>query len=420
MPNTEWISRRPISDNFLASLLRELLKYYKIFLLKIICITILKSNCQIKKRWMMFISKAYPSNYIQEKDILLKSGDWVKRFGTTPLVVSGPTAWSKAGPQIAQSFNESGLDYHLEMFEGHCSDQELNRLLPKIPASVDIVVGVGGGQCMDMAKLVANRLHLPVMNISTLASTCAASAAQSIIYTPEHVFVRLEQFDLSPVAVLVDPDIIREAPVRYLIAGIGDTIVKWYEAMPLNEGKYQNAKTKAGLKIAELIRDLLFEYSEQAIQDCEKGETSEALRQVIDTNILLAGLVGGLGRHTCASSGAHAIHYGMTVIPEMRHAYHGELVAYGLLCQFTLEGKSDQEIIDFMEFYKKINLPISLFDLGMKQIRQQDLQNAAIKACEPGRSIHNLPFTIHVDDVYKSINEIHQLGESLKESPANK
>lgn len=362
----------------------------------------------------MFVAKAYPSNYVQEKGILLQTAEWIKKFGTTPFFISGPTAWSKAGTQILQSANEDQLDYYLEFFEGHCSDQELNRLLPKVPSSVDIIVGVGGGQCMDIAKLVANRLKLPVINISTLASTCAASAAQSLVYTPEHVFMRAEQFDHCPVAVLVDPDIIRDAPPRYLAAGIGDTLVKWYEAMPINKDKVQNAKTKAGLKMAELVRDLLFEYSEEALLACEEGETNEALLQVIDSNILLGGLVGGLGRHTCASSGAHSIHYGMTVIPDMHEAYHGELVAYGLLCQFKLEGKSEQEIVEFIKFYQKINLPISLFDLGMKDIREEDLRYAAEKSCAPGRTIHNLPFEIHVEAVYESIIAIHELGEAVK------
>jgi glycerol dehydrogenase-like iron-containing ADH family enzyme len=185
--------------------------------------------------------------------------------------------------------------------------------------------------------------------------------------------------------------------------------------MPINEGKFQNAKTQAGLKMAELVRDLLFEYSDQAIIDCQNGIASNALRQVIDANILLSGLVGGLGRHTCASSGAHSIHYGMTVIPEMHEALHGELVAYGLLCQFKLEGKSDEEIIDFMKFYQKINLPISLFDMGMTSLNDDDLRRAAANASDPGRTIHNLPFTVDEQSVYNAILDTHKLGVTLKE-----
>jgi glycerol dehydrogenase-like iron-containing ADH family enzyme len=366
------------------------------------------------RRHAMFKSKAYPTNYIQEPGILYETGDWIRKFGQTPLIIAGPTAWSKAGVQIEQSLKANELDYQLEFFKGHCSDEELERLLSTVSSSIDIVVGVGGGQCLDTAKLIAYRLNVPVITVSTLASTCAASTPLSIIYTPEHVFVRVEKFDRCPVLTLVDPDIIQDAPIRYLIAGIGDTLVKWYEAVPLTEGKFKNAKTLAGLKMAELVRDLLFEYSEQAIQECEKQETGQALRQVIDTNILLAGLVGGLGGETCKASGAHAIHYGMTLIPEMQEAYHGELVAFGLLCQFKLEGKPDEEIIKMMNFFQKIKLPITLTDLNMTEIRENDLRLAAKKACEPQQTIHLLPFPIYEEKVYESIIEIHKLGEIIK------
>ncbi|MBP1154891.1 MULTISPECIES: iron-containing alcohol dehydrogenase family protein [unclassified Paenibacillus] len=362
----------------------------------------------------MFRVKAYPTNYIQEPGILRETGEWVKKFGNHPLIIAGPTAWSKAGPQIEQSMNEAGLNYQLEMFKGHCSDEELNRLFSKANASIDIVVGVGGGQCLDTAKAIAQRLSVSVVTVSTLASTCAASSPLSIIYTPEHVFVRVEDFNRCPVLALVDPDIIRDAPVRYLTAGIGDTIVKWYEAIPLNTGKFQNAKTRAGLKMAELARDILIENSEQAIQECEKGETGESLRLVIDAVILIAGFVAGVGRHTCASSGAHSIHYGMTIIPDMKKAYHGELVAFGLLGQFKLEGKPDEEIIEMMKFYQRIHLPISLFDLGMAELREDDLRKGATKACAPEELIHRLPFPILEENVYESILDAHHLGESVK------
>jgi glycerol dehydrogenase len=362
----------------------------------------------------MFTSKAYPSNYIQEPGILCESGDWIKKFGDKPLIISGSTAWSKAGSQMKQSLKTAGLEYQLEFFDGHCSDVEIERLLAKADPKIDVVVGIGGGQCLDTAKFIAHRLDAPIITVSTLASTCAASSALSIIYTPEHEFVRVEEYDRCPVLALVDPDIIRDAPIRYLIAGIGDSIVKWYEAIPLNKGKFQNARTQAGLKMAELVRDLLFQYSEQAIQDCENGETSQALCQVVDANIFLAGFVAGLGRNTCASSGAHSIHYGMTIVPEMKGAYHGELVAFGLLCQFKLEGKPDEEIIKMMEFYQKIHLPICLFDLGMTQINEQDLRKAASKACAPEELIHNLPFPILEGKVYESIIEAHKLGEIVK------
>lgn len=360
----------------------------------------------------MFRSMAYPTNYIQEPGVLKECGFWIKKFGSRPLIVAGPTAWSKAGEQIALSLKEAEVDYQIEFFAGHCSDEELERLQSKADPNIDIIIGVGGGQCLDTAKLMGIILNLPIVTVSTLASTCAATTPLSVVYTPDHEFVRTEYYDRCPILTLVDPNIILKAPVRYLVSGIADTLVKWYEAFPINQGKFQNTKTKAGLKIAELARDLLFESSEQAIHECQTGQLGHALREVIDTNILLGGLVGGLGSDTCRASGAHPIHYGMTLIPEMKHAYHGELVAFGLLCQLTLEGKTEEEITNLMGFYQRINLPINLFELKMTEVREADLDRAAKKVYDQ-EEIHFLPVTISEEMIKKAIIKTHQLGEKV-------
>ena len=50
-------------------------------------------------------------------------------------------------------------------------------------------------------------------------------------------------------------------------------------------------------------------------------------------------------------AGAHAIHNGLTFIPETHRVLHGQKVAYGILVQLALEGRTDEiaELIPFMK-----------------------------------------------------------------------
>jgi len=364
----------------------------------------------------MFVSKAFPSNYVQQPGVLKDAADWFKKFGKKPFIISGPTAWGKVEEALVSSLQQGEMDYQLEIFAGHCSYEELERLLGLRDSSTDFVVGIGGGQSLDMSKIVANRLELPIITLPTLASTCAATSPQSIMYTPDHVFVKIEKFDFCPILTLVDTGVIQNAPLPYLVSGIGDTLVKWYEAYPINEGKEQNARTKAGLKIAELAKEQLLEYSEKAIEECKSGaDNSEALSQVIDTNILLGGLVGGLGSHTCQTSGAHSINYGMTNIPQTSHALHGDVVAFGLLVQLMLEDKP-AEMEELMSFYQNIGLPICLADLAEDPISEEDLALVASKSCEPARTIHHLQFPVTAENILKSIKKVDEIGSRKKAS----
>lgn len=368
----------------------------------------------------MLVSMAYPTVYIQEPQILQQSGEWLGKFGKKLFIITGKNAWKKAGTQLEESLKIYALQYELSYFNGECTYEETERLLSMLPDGIDLIVAVGGGQCMDTAKIVAHRSRLKIATIPTLASTCASTTPLSIMYKPGHEYLGMEYFDFCPVITLVDPQIIAEAPYRYLIAGIGDTLAKWYEAYPINVGKFQNAKTRLGLKTAELARDLLMEFSEEAIVENKEGRAGDAIRQIIDTNILLAGLVGGIGNHTCRGSGAHAFHNGMTCIDEIHGTYHGELVAFGILCQLMLEQKSEEQITELMRFYRIIALPVSLFDMGVTAIRDDEIRLSAQRACDLNEIIHYLPFPVNEDNVYAAIYAAHELGEKLKAAePAN-
>jgi glycerol dehydrogenase len=51
-----------------------------------------------------------------------------------------------------------------------------------------------------------------------------------VIYTEDGAFSRYQFFQRNPDLVLVDTTIIAKAPMRFLIAGIGDALSTWFEA----------------------------------------------------------------------------------------------------------------------------------------------------------------------------------------------
>lgn len=137
---------------------------------------------------------------------------------------------------------------------------------------------------------------------------------------------------------LVDPLLLLSSPIEYVKSGIGDTLAKWYEAKAIirNTKEPVSLMVEAGLRQSVYIRDLLLQESLKAVESLEREEASASFTAVAETIITLAGTVGGYAGRFGRMAGAHAVHNGLSFIPETHHVLHGQKVAYGILIQLRL------------------------------------------------------------------------------------
>lgn len=354
-----------------------------------------------------------PNAYIHEPGILHKAGEWIGQYGKSVFIITGDKSWESCGERIVKSLEEKGLRYEVHKYRGECSYEEVERLQELAAADIDLICGVGGGKVLDTAKAVANNSGKPFVAVPTLAATCAAVANLSIMYTEDGVYIEFPVFMKGTLLCLVDTEVIAKSPARYLGAGIADTLAKWIEAPMAASGKKHNLPTVGGLQMAKFCYDTLLQFSAQAMKDIQQGVHSEALQHVIDANILFSGMVAGLGEDNCRSAAAHAIHNGLTVIPETHHAYHGEKVAYGILVQLVLENKDQQEIDEMLKFYKEIGLPYRLERLGIdRELSEEEWSEIARVSLLPAGTMSNMNITISPEMIVIAMKQVEQWSTS--------
>jgi glycerol dehydrogenase len=236
---------------------------------------------------------------------------------------------------------------------------------------------------------------LAIATVPTSAATCAAWTALANVYSETGAFRYDVALDRCPDLLIVDYELIQRAEPRLLISGIGDAIAKWYEAS-LSSGQSSDTFTVAAVQQARILRDILFQKSAEAL--AQPG--SETWREVVDATLLMAGVIGGLGGANCRTVAAHAVHNGLTQLPQAHHALHGEKVAYGILVQLRLEELvSGNQLAatarrQLLSFYDQIGLPKTLNDLGLGRISLEELRQVADFTCLPNSDIHRLPFTV--------------------------
>ncbi|WP_077598140.1 glycerol dehydrogenase [Olsenella urininfantis] len=343
----------------------------------------------------IFIS---PSKYVQGPGELAKLGEYVVSYGKKALVVISAGGIKRFGGVLEESFKAASLDFQYDNFNGECSQDEIDRLVEVYRSSdTDVVVGVGGGKIFDTAKAVASNVDAPVVIVPTIAATDAPCSALSVIYTPEGQFKEYQFFKANPNLVLMDTEIISKSPVRLSVSGMGDALATYFEGRACTRS---DAGTCAGGKstgaanaLAKLCYETLMAEGAKAKLALEAGVCTESVEKVIEANTLLS----GLGFESAGLAGAHAIHNGLTAMPETHVLYHGEKVAFGTLVQLVLENAD--EIYEVLDFCVEVGLPVTFEQLGVKDASYERVLEVAKLACAENDTLHNMPFEVTPEKV---------------------
>lgn len=128
---------------------------------------------------------------------------------------------------------------------------------------------------------------------------------------------------------------------------------------------------------------------------------------MIEANTYLS----GVGFESGGLAAAHAVHNGLTAIPDAHHYYHGEKVAFGTLTQLVLENAPVEEIETVAALSHAVGLPITLAQLDIKEDVPAKMRIVAEAACAEGETIHNMPGGATPDQVYAALLVADQYGQ---------
>jgi glycerol-1-phosphate dehydrogenase [NAD(P)+] len=245
-------------------------------------------------------------------------------------------------------------------------------------SGADAVVAVGGGRCLDVAKLAAARAGLPSIAVPTQLSHDGICSPVAVV--PDHTGRPESVGAIAPRGVLIAMPTLLEAPVASVRAGIGDLL-----ANPLALRDWALAAERGLEEVDQRAWDLSVE-SYQAIEpNLDRGPQDLArdagfLRRLANALVLsgLAMIWSGTSRP--ASGGEHEISHAIDELYGGR-AMHGEQVAFGAIVSVALYGEDTGA---FRTRLKSLGLPESPRDLGLSP---DDVVRVLLHAPEtrPGR-----------------------------------
>jgi glycerol-1-phosphate dehydrogenase [NAD(P)+] len=224
--------------------------------------------------------------------------------------------------------------------------------------NVDLIMGIGGGKNIDIAKAVSHFLDIPYISIPTILSHDGIASDRCVISKGKKKYPILAS---PPLGVVIDLKIISQAPYRFFSAGCGDVIAKktavldWKLANEeKNEDYNELAASLAYFSAALIIRNARY----------HKNNFKSSIR-ILAENLVNCGMAMSMTRSSRPCSGSehmfcHSIDY---LFPENR-ALHGEKVALGTYIMSFLHGIDYMEIKDALVAY---NLPINYQQINIPQ-----------------------------------------------------
>ncbi|QIE89789.1 glycerol dehydrogenase [Pseudomonas nitroreducens] len=354
---------------------------------------------------------AATSRYVQGAGALDHLGQHCRPLGSRAFVVTDVDMARLLGERVVASFDAAGLACALEVFPGEITHAAINALARTASAfGAEMVVGLGGGKALDTAKGVALQLGARSVSVPTIASNDGPASAAIAVYDEQHIMQDILQLPRNPELVLVDTQVIANAPVRFLRAGIGDAISKKFEAEACaTAGAHTLLGTPAsltGLMAAEACYRIIREHAPAALRAAGRRQADSSLEALVEATVLLSTLSfenGGL-------SLAHALARGFSYLERAKGTLHGDHVAYGLLVQLVMEKREPAFIGELCTFYREVGLFTRLADFGLVAPSREEVRDLAEKSMVSPSAARFAP-PVDADQLEAAIHQVEALTD---------
>ena len=317
-------------------------------------------------------------------------------------IICDENTYAAAGEEIKEII-PNGKFINLKSENLHANEITVQNVYECLSVENDVLIALGSGTIHDITRYVAYNKDIPFISVPTAASVdgFVSTVAAMTWRGYKKTFTAV-----SPIYVVADTDIFKEAPYRLTASGVSDLIGKYtalvdWKISSIVIGEYIcnkvcNMEIDAVNKLCECVDDLVL----------GKSEAYEQLMYAL----ILSGLAMQIIGNSRPASGAehHMSHlWEMEVINKHLDAYHGEKVSVGLIL--------------VMEEYKKIKKSIENGRCRVKKYYglEEDILKEVFKSREMYDSImkENTPDPLlNVNKVILQ-NRLESIAEILEKLP---
>lgn len=288
-------------------------------------------------------------------------------FSKSAFVITGVETYMVAGRRVIDSLNDSGISTdHLLVYSP--TVEEVNAVKARVKETKpQVILGVGGGTKIDVAKLGAAHQGLPFISVPTTASHDGIASPLASVKGSDKAYSIMAQ---APMAIIADTNVIVQAPHRYTASGCGDVLAKftavqdWFLAYKVRNEYYGEYAASLALMSAKLVSR-----NAEAIRPGDE----EGLRILLEALISCGVAMSIAGSSRPSSGSEHLFAHALDVVAS-KHAMHGEQAGVGAIMMARLHKLNWRRIKSKLE---KTGAPTTAEELG---VEPEDVIEALVKA----------------------------------------
>ncbi|HEU5221999.1 MAG TPA: sn-glycerol-1-phosphate dehydrogenase [Candidatus Nitrosotalea sp.] len=268
-------------------------------------------------------------------------------------LVSGDKVRKITDKKISSSLTDSGIKYvwHRSTSNDVAS---ANRTLSEIKKDKsDLIIGIGGGRSVDIAKMIAYNLKKSFVSIPTSASHDGiASPFVSIRGDKPYSIIAT-----APLGVFVDIAILKKAPRRLLASGCGDLMAKVTAVRD-----WELARDNVGEYFGTYAANLASMSAKIVIDNSKDFRKNPDVRMIVEA-LISSGVAACIAGSSRPCSGAE--HLFSHAVDHLKPGVglHGEKCGIGAILIAKMQGQDWRKIIQML---KNVGAPTTAKEIGLE------------------------------------------------------
>lgn len=257
-------------------------------------------------------------------------GKFIRNSGFDNVVILfGNGLTSMFGGTVLGALQDEGINVLHQQEMDTVDFDDITELGFSLPNKTEAIIGMGGGKVIDAAKYIGYILNIPFISVPTSSSSDGfSSSSSSLIVNGRRKSVPAKM----AYGIIVDTEVIRTAPVRFLYSGVGDMVAKISSTYDWQHEEDQGY---------DEVDDCAFMIAKKAVNSFVRtpfeSVDSELFRKELLDSLAMSGIANEIAGSSLPTSGSeHMISHALDSFLE-RPQLHGVQVGIAtyIMCKIT-------------------------------------------------------------------------------------